>query len=253
MPNWTHNVVRLTGPSEKIDKVAEDLGRPRPRSVDGEMIETPFSFWNLIAPTDLDTYFGGGGFGVALGWYEWNIEHWGCKWDASRVTRTIESRDWASILSYSFDTPWGPPWGIFDMLKDLSIVEDLILWIRSEDEEGRQWTLSFDGRTGESAVVDLDVPKSHADYVDRGMVCCCGYASDPDEWEHLAFLDCPPIEGRCAGCDREIHLDRGVWVDDDTNGDVCGVEGGNEPHRLPEPVSIADSASTFLRCFGEAH
>jgi len=257
MPNWTRNTVIMTGPQDKIETITEDLARPRPRSLDGEMVETPFSFWNLIPPRDLDAYFGTNDFTSASGWYGWNIEHWGVKWDASRVTRTIESKDGVSVVSYQFDTPWGPPAPIFDVLEGIALVGDLLLWIRVEDEEDRQWTFALDGRTGESTVVDLDTPRSHAEYVSRGgsSMCLCetyfaGTAPDPDEWEAVTFLDCPPMRGRCAGCDREIHLDRGIWVDDETDGDVCGVEGGDEPHRLPDPVSIADSASTFLRCFG---
>jgi len=38
-------------------------------------------------------------------WYDWNIEHWGTKWDV--VAKLVESRQ--HCLAYAFDSAWSPP------------------------------------------------------------------------------------------------------------------------------------------------
>ncbi len=38
------------------------------------------------------------------------------------------------------------------------------------------------------------------------------------------------ISGRCKRCGCQIFRDKnGVWIDN-SGGDICGIEGGNEPH-----------------------
>ncbi len=37
------------------------------------------------------------------------------------------------------------------------------------------------------------------------------------------------VTGNCIHCGCQIHLEAEVWVDN-TGGDVCGWNGGNEPH-----------------------
>jgi len=50
----------------------------------------------------------------AYGGYTWEANHWGCKWGASEPELQCEED---SFLSYSFDTPWGPP---MEFLKKVS-------------------------------------------------------------------------------------------------------------------------------------
>jgi len=50
----------------------------------------------------------------AYGGYNWEQQHWGCKWGASEPELQCEED---SFLSYSFDTPWGPP---MEFLKKVS-------------------------------------------------------------------------------------------------------------------------------------
>jgi hypothetical protein len=42
----------------------------------------------------------------AYGGYNWESQHWGCKWGASETSLECEED---TFLSYSFSTPWGPP------------------------------------------------------------------------------------------------------------------------------------------------
>ena len=257
MPNWIFNTVMLTGPTDRIDELVKRLGRPVPVDASGATEERALSFWNLIAPTDLAAYFDEDGVGAwsnPLGWYSWNNQHWGCKWDAHHVRLEVDDSDGVSVASYSFDTPWGPPEPIFDSLEEICRAQGLLLWVRVEDEEDRQWTFSLDGRTGVTEVVDLDVPESHADYVARGLVCRCelmrsGTPPTEDEWLDGSFMDCPAIRGRCSSCDEEVLVVEHVLISVASGSQRC-TDGG--AHALPEVPSIAESAASFLRCFGEA-
>ena len=47
-------------------------------------------------------------------WYDWCINNWGVKWDCADGTITEEFADLE--LTYTFDTPWGPPQEIYDVL-----------------------------------------------------------------------------------------------------------------------------------------
>jgi hypothetical protein len=73
-----------------------------------QMVEQPFSFWNIIKPTNLDAYHdkpdAKQDLSVADHWYNWNIRNWGVKWEAKEV---YENESDESMLSYNFDTPWG--------------------------------------------------------------------------------------------------------------------------------------------------
>ena len=47
-------------------------------------------------------------------WYDWANEHWGTKWDVEDSDITDDHED--GIVTYSFETAWGPPEPIFNML-----------------------------------------------------------------------------------------------------------------------------------------
>lgn len=42
-------------------------------------------------------------------WYDWRLNHWGCKWDANNT-------EWTSDLTVEFETPWCWPYEWFDTL-----------------------------------------------------------------------------------------------------------------------------------------
>ena len=56
-------------------------------------------------------------------WYEWCLEHWGCKWNAKDARLT---EDETGYCVWEFDTPWAPPIPVIEALKsrfpDLHIV-----------------------------------------------------------------------------------------------------------------------------------
>jgi hypothetical protein len=62
-------------------------------------------------PQDLkeDEDNGGGG------WYEWNCEHWGTKWEASQLQLQNDEDD--ATIELSFETAWSPPISALDHWK----------------------------------------------------------------------------------------------------------------------------------------
>jgi len=49
-------------------------------------------------------------------WYDWSINNWGVKWDCSDVQ--VEEGFGNTEITYRFDTPWGPPQEIYNLLED---------------------------------------------------------------------------------------------------------------------------------------
>ena len=47
-------------------------------------------------------------------WYDWANTNWGVKWDCSDVSAQEEYGD--TEIVYRFDTPWGPPTPMYDLL-----------------------------------------------------------------------------------------------------------------------------------------
>ena len=69
MPNWVYNGLTIEGPETSIKNLVEQMNKPfttfSHEFVDGKMTAVDltynnpiFSFWNIIAPTDLDAYKG---------------------------------------------------------------------------------------------------------------------------------------------------------------------------------------------------
>jgi hypothetical protein len=132
MPNWVYNSLAIEAvdadPSQ-ITKLVSQVNQPFERQHDQwnsetqqmELIDTSysnplFSFWNIVKPTDLETYalqkdpnhddsiidFMGNN------WYDWNVRNWGTKWDVAvrdndeYPETTMEQGDKSVI--YSFNT-----------------------------------------------------------------------------------------------------------------------------------------------------
>ena len=194
MPNWVYNTMTVTGDPEDVRTFVGEMSTPIPTFVypegshiskDGEWTteEVTFSFWNVIAPTDLKSYFTGST------WYDWNCSNWGVKWDAKMNMDDLEISEHAggqSSVTYSFDTAWGTPTEVFHALAKK--YPHLLITIEYEEEQG--WGGEYVAEEGELSLVnEYDIPDSHKDYVDRGREdsCDCTWADDPEEM----YTDCP--------------------------------------------------------------
>jgi hypothetical protein len=186
MPNWVFNNLVVTGTPAELDVFKHEMAEPyQTTTYDYELREnkphtheSPLSFWNVVAPEDTEWYHKDGA------WYEWNIEHWGCKWDASNVYLTEED----GKLAYDFDTPWSIP---LNAMKAMSAkYPNLTFDLYSEEEQG--WGAEIVFKAGkEDWVKEWDIPQCHADYValDRECTMCeSGFnVLDIEDW----FSDCP--------------------------------------------------------------
>lgn len=95
MPNWCYNSVTLSHEDKsKIDELVSVLSNDnsevfmhlRPRPADQEE-----------------------------GWYEWNCNNWGTKWDVS--VHNWE-RDGDNTILMNFDTAWSPPVALYEFLTE---------------------------------------------------------------------------------------------------------------------------------------
>lgn len=117
MPNWVMNTLSITGTPEVIAQMKAQLSAPYEVSaynfIKDEMetvkVEQPFSFWNIIKPTNLDEYHDKPNEKQDTSnpnhWYPWNIRNWGTKWDA----REVQASESPESLGFGFDTAWAPP------------------------------------------------------------------------------------------------------------------------------------------------
>lgn len=124
MPNWVMNSLSISGSPEVIAKIKAQLSAPyevrqydfRTEENQTIKVEQPFSFWNIIKPTDLEAYEDAKGKPQdgRDHWYNWNIRNWGTKWDV----REVQFSETPESLGFGFDTAWAPPVEAIDKLAE---------------------------------------------------------------------------------------------------------------------------------------
>lgn len=226
MPNWVFNTVSISGNPTDLGKLQGQLNRPVetrfPKHEYNQETKTwentpdvqrhnnpTFSFYNVVAPTDLDSYYNKETFtplseGESIGekiaremkigqdWYHWNIRNWGTKWDiANADTRdsfhetTIELLEGA--IQYRFQTAWSPVYEIFNILAEQ--YPALTFTYYYEEEQG--WGGEVVWKNGEMTFDNqYDIPNSHAEHEERDRTCVCEWYDDPEDW----YLDCPKVD-----------------------------------------------------------
>jgi hypothetical protein len=102
MPNWCLNRLQVIGPAETVARfvAAAVGGNPWSQPLSGAP-EEALSFHRLLAipPAVLAA-------GYAAAGYDWERQHWGCKWGACH---SVLAERWEGGVRYEFDTAWGPP------------------------------------------------------------------------------------------------------------------------------------------------
>jgi hypothetical protein len=53
------------------------------------------------------------------GWYDWNIAHWGTKWDVTDVVEPVGIIRFDNGVSITFDSAWSPPIEFYSYMEDL--------------------------------------------------------------------------------------------------------------------------------------
>lgn len=112
MPNWCSNDLTIVGKPKMLNKLLKQITTTQSEA--GEEA-TPFDF-NKIVP---QPQFSGDE------WYEWRVENWGTKWNASDVL-FLNDGDWSEDyddtcwesgeLIISLQTAWSPPTPVIQQL-----------------------------------------------------------------------------------------------------------------------------------------
>lgn len=211
MPNWVYTTMTVTGHKQLLDKFQEKAAKPYTSRHTGTWTDGKFdpdainvvenkselSFWNFIAPADLDAYFGeekkpdnyeamtpDERLAESMkfagdNWYNWNVRNWGTKWDANEVTL-----DEGGALSYQFSTAWSPAEGAFKAM----IEQHPNLQFEFVNIEEQGWGVVFESKNGELVEVrSWDIPSSHQEWEDTGGECSRCLWEDQSDW----YEDCP--------------------------------------------------------------
>jgi len=199
MPNWVYNGLTIEGSESSVLKLKEQVGRPisvpvvdwKTNELKIETNDSPiFSYWNIIAPTDLEAYPKQTDYSLEKpyagnDWYSWNSRNWGVKWDASSVYIGDEQPNGENyVIQYNFESPWGIP---DEALINLSSqYPDLLFTLSYEEETG--WGGEHEYLKGEK----LD----GMEYNWQCQECDYAHIGDPDElyMEEHQELVCPTCQ-----------------------------------------------------------
>jgi hypothetical protein len=166
MPNWCFNTVKIIvkvnqNNVEDIAKIKAQLNQPFVREhenwnpktaqmeVESYTYDNPvFSFWNIVKPTDMETYLKQPDRNIPLeeqlkfqgnDWYSWNVRNWGTKWDVGLSngdkypdTELIVESD--RELIYRLNTAWSPPVPAIENLSRQ--YPDLAFYLEYQEETG---------------------------------------------------------------------------------------------------------------------
>ena len=228
MPNWVYNSLLVEGSKEDISKVKSQLSAPFVRQHEqwnpdnGKMekkyftyTNPVFAFWNIVKPTNLEAYNQQSDHSLPMeqqllfqgdNWYDWNVRHWGTKWDVSVVddekypeTELMEETE--TSLAYRFNTAWSPPLPAIETLS--SQYPNLEFNLSYEEEQG--WGGEVEFKNGQSTEIEsYDTKCRDCDSIntmeycenDCGEICSsCNYMGEADldyvaECDtHKVFLD----------------------------------------------------------------
>jgi len=106
MPNWSQNVLTVTGPSAELREFKHAVRAAEPDSETGRRAVLDFSR-HLPMPPGLLADNGDLAAGRLPDWYAWRLEHWGTKWNA--IWPTLRGTLRSGELRYRFQTAWTPP------------------------------------------------------------------------------------------------------------------------------------------------
>lgn len=91
MPNWCQNVAYIKHEDKaELEKIVKELDKGDEAKLFNSLVPNPSGEWD----------------------YNWSVENWGTKWDASVYEYSMEEEH----LYISFDTAWGPPIEFYNKL-----------------------------------------------------------------------------------------------------------------------------------------
>ena len=100
MPNWCSNSIEIQGTKEQINKFVSFLDEKNGKDWFDFFLPTPENLSND-------------------GWYEWNVQNWGTKWncDAQDWMKVENPNDDESSVTFWFDSAWSPPIALYEHIE----------------------------------------------------------------------------------------------------------------------------------------
>ena len=143
MPNWVNNEMVITGPTKTlaaIKKRAQPIKDGKPILCSDTQKPVVLSFNQFVPEDRNDPNYQTGienHCGDAFNWYQWRLDHWGCKWDASHTAVT----ETEGKLVFTFDSPWTPPDMFYARLARM--YPDVAIKVYGYEEQGQYYTQKF--------------------------------------------------------------------------------------------------------------
>jgi Ferredoxin-like domain in Api92-like protein len=216
MPNWCQNTAtfRHEDPTQ-IDRLVKGFVNER---LFGEFLPTPEPLCRTVeigdnynerlaelAKANLVE------FGYPS-WYEWNIKHWGVKWDVGEEMDSVTRID-ENTVRLSFDTAWNSPVNFYEHLAaelDFDItayyLEEGMGFVGKFTSDGGDESYNFDGSE------DLeDIPEDICEHWDLASICeqreewDDGWGDEEDadiDEDDTADADTESADGETPGKDR---------------------------------------------------
>jgi len=103
MPNWCSNTIEIEGTKEQINAFVSFL--------DEQNGKEWFTFFKPTPPELKEE-----------GWYEWNVENWGTKWncDAQDWVKVENPNEDQASVTFWFDSAWSPPTALYEFIEATS-------------------------------------------------------------------------------------------------------------------------------------
>jgi formylmethanofuran dehydrogenase subunit E len=185
MPNWCQNVATINHEdSEKIDNIENELKKDKDDS----------GLFQILRPRPSDQ---------EENWYDWNINNWGTKWEASIYD--FERID-ANSIKINFDTAWGPCTTLYEFMETEGYSVEAFY-----NEEGMAFCGQFvDGYDDQYNYSDMDSTQMQEE-IPSEIDDMFGLSERKQEWESeneeddtVDFFNEEEVE--CFSC-GELHLE----------------------------------------------
>ena len=98
-------------------------------------------------------------YGV-IGWYDWNCENYGCKWDEKLENWELQcEREDTIVLSAQMETPWAVPMAFIEYINQIEGIT-----IYAYGGEAFAYFFSYNGRTGKGVWKDPDKDRRYGKF-----------------------------------------------------------------------------------------
>lgn len=145
MPNWCMNTLEVKGSESDVQDFVKKA----------KSENTALSFNNFVTmPEELNE---------GDGWYAWDLENWGTKWDTSDAWCDKYSDNY---IEYYFDTAWSPP---IEWLEKVSQMYPKIEFTLRYREDGMAFGGKAFAMNGELDDTEVDLSVVYQDMIKEGL------------------------------------------------------------------------------------